>query len=167
MYRKQAKHKERCCPRGEMEMKAKERLGALFIGLIMLLSVAGFALSNPVDLTGNQEESKIDLIIKGEMSPADVVYILRNGKTILRYYYAADEKSIDDKIKLEVFANKIKNYVVLNEIEANETSLEIIGAVAGEGRIVNYEGVINETGLFSKFCEIAVVKPKECFLNEI
>ncbi|MFH1445487.1 MAG: hypothetical protein ABIF08_03335 [Nanoarchaeota archaeon] len=144
----------------------KERIGAIIVGLIMLFSVMGFALSSSV-VNNPEPEQGIEPIIKGELTSSDVLFILQNGKTIYRYYYANDQKSLDDKITLEIFVNSIKDYVVLNEIESNETSLEIVAVVNQEGKIISYNGEINNQDLFLKLCEVAAMKPKECFMYDI
>ena len=144
----------------------KERLGAIFIGLIMILSAVGFAIVNIVPQAPDAPE--MPFVINEPISGGDVVFILQNGKTLLRYYYdITDQKSLDDKITLEIFANQVRDYVVLNELESNETKLEIVGVVGREGKVIAFEDEINKENLFIKFCEIATLKPKECFLYAI
>ena len=141
----------------------KERIGAIFIGLIMLFSVVGFALVSVIPDQPTTPE--IPHIYNGEMSGSDIVFLLQNGRTIFRYYYdSTSQNNLDEKITLEIFANKVKDFVVLNEIESNTTKLEIVGVVNGEGKIIDFEGEITEENLFIELCERAYVKPKECYL---
>lgn len=141
----------------------KERIGAIFIGLIMLSSVIGFALMGVVS-DQSSETPEIPTIITGEIESNELLFFLQNGRTFFKYYYADDQKSLDDKLTLEIFVNKMKEYSVLNEIEANETSLEIIGS---GGKITQFEEEINNQNLLTTFCEVAIIKPKDCFLYNI
>ena len=63
----------------------QQRFMAIFIGVIMVASVAGFALiSQP---PSGPKEVVVPDVIEHELTPDERVSILRTGKTLIEYYY--------------------------------------------------------------------------------
>lgn len=140
----------------------KERFIAIFMGLLMLLSVAGYAIIN-VYKAPVKEES-INPIIKRVLTPEEKIGILRSGKIIIENFYTKNcTECIDRNNLLESFVVQFKDYIIMEEVLMNQTSLKIIGK---GGKIKNIKNVTEEN-LMDVFCEMAILQPKECLLREM
>jgi len=145
---------------------AKERIMAIFIGLIMVLSAAGFALNSAINQNPNQNPGfNIPVIVTRQLTTEETVYVLQNGRVLIEFLYSENCTECPDKITtLEGFAQKMNEFVVLEEAKANETSLQIIGA---GGKIENiWNMTLSEQNLMSTFCDIAIAQPPECLMPE-
>jgi len=141
-----------------------QRLFAIVVGILMLTSVAGFALMNVY--TGPQEV-EIPSVIEQPLSPQDRVQILRTGKVLIEYLYPEDCSGCNEKIALyQSFVNNFKNYAVLElvEVPANQTTDRIIG---NYGDTIELGNVTSSNELMWIFCSVAIVQPKECLMMEI
>jgi len=140
----------------------KERFAAIFIGSVMVLSVAGWALMQiaPQD-TG--PEFSVPTIVTRELSSDEIVYVLQTGRVLIENFYTTNcTQCLEDMGVLESFAGQYDGFVVLEEVEANYTKLEMIGM---GGQIVELEhGNITFNGLLDIFCKIAIAQPPECLL---
>lgn len=146
-------------------MGMKERGMAIFIGIIMITSIIGFAMINSMPVNTNVKE--IPYILDSPASTEDVVYILRTGRVLIRFWYNNSCADCGEKVStLERFVNNQKKYAVLERvlIADNETTRsEMIGA---GGEVVELKE-INDEALLDTFCKIAMLQPKECLLREI
>jgi hypothetical protein len=147
---------------------AKERLMAIFIGLVMVLSAAGFALNSSMN-QGFQavERPSIPDIVTRPLTLEETVYILNyEGRVIIEFFHAENCTDCSQKITaLEGFAQRLRGFVVLQEVPGNETSLKIIGA---EGKIVDMGNMtLSDQSLMQTFCQVAIAQPPECLVNSI
>lgn len=143
----------------------KERLMAIFIGTIMIMSIVGFGISN-TRFVDQPDTFDIPNVVNRELTTEELVTILRSGHVIIENFYALNcTNCLEKNTLLETFANKFKNFIVLQSVEGNETSIKMIGA---GGRIRDItEMELAESELTSVFCEIAIAQPRECLLEEI
>jgi hypothetical protein len=145
---------------------AKERLMAIFIGLVMVLSAAGFALNSAINQQGQPAPGfSIPTIVTRQLTPDETVYVLQNGLVLIEFMYAENCTECPGKMSaLEGFAQKMSEFVVLEEVPANETSIQIIGA---GGRIEDIGNLtLSEQNLMGTFCGIAIAQPPECLMGE-
>ncbi|MCX6814206.1 MAG: hypothetical protein NTY20_00930 [Candidatus Aenigmarchaeota archaeon] len=145
---------------------AKERIMAIFIGLIMVLSAAGFALNSAMNQNPNTNPGfDIPSIVTRQLTTDETVYVLQNGRVLIEFLYAENCTECPQKITtLEGFAQRMNEFVVLEEVKANETSIQIIGA---GGKIENIGNMtLSEQNLMSTFCGIAIAQPPECLMPE-
>lgn len=143
-----------------------ERFMAIFIGVIMLGSVIGFALMSTIN--PQQEAPEIPNIINNELSTDEVIYILKSGKVLIENFYTSNcVECLDKKIELESFVNRFKDFTVLENVvvnQTNETRLQMIGI---GGTILKLENTtINQNNLLEKFCSVAMSQPIECLLED-
>lgn len=143
-----------------------ERFMAIFIGVIMLGSVIGFALMSTIN--PQQEAPEIPSIINNELSTDEVIYILKSGKVLIENFYTSDcVECLDKKIELESFVNRFKDFTVLENVvvnQTNETRLQMIGI---GGTILKLENTtINQNNLLENFCSVAMSQPIECLLED-
>lgn len=143
----------------------RERLMAIFIGSIMILSVIGFSLSNA--RFGVPQENTLDFpfVVDRELTSEELVSVLRAGRIVVESDYELNCTDCSQRNDfLKNFFTRFSNYVVLQIAEANETSLKIIGA---GGRIRDLEGMeLTEHNMLEIFCELAIAQPKECLLQQ-
>jgi len=148
---------------------AKETLIAIFIGLIMIMSVAGFALMSAMNQGFNDNTNKgynISAIMTRELTAEETVYVLNyEGRAIIEYFYQENCTDCPGKMAaLESFANKMSEFVVLQEAVGNETSLQILGS---QGKIVDMSNMtLSEGNLMNTFCDVAIAQPEECLMRE-
>ena len=144
----------------------RERLMALFIGSIMLMSIIGFSLSNAK--FGNTQQNTIDFPFKIErqLSTEELVSVLRAGRIVVEHTYEENcTDCLETNAFLDTFFNQFRNYVVLQIMEGNETSLKIIGS---GGRIRDLSEIeLNNDNMLDVFCELAIAQPRECLLEQI
>lgn len=143
---------------------AKERLIAIFIGSIMVLSAAGFAINSAVNQGDSQTPGyNIPTIVTRQLTPEESIYVLQNGKVLIEFFYAENCTDCPAKMTaLEGFVQRLSEFAVLEEVKGNETSIQIIGA---GGRIVDMTNqTLSGDALMSKFCEIAIAQPAECLM---
>jgi hypothetical protein len=145
---------------------ARERLIAIFIGLVMIVSAAGFALNAAMNQGPNQTPGfNIPTIVTRPLTTEEIVYVLGNeGKVIIEYSYQNSTSDYMDKISaLESFAQKQSDFVVLEEYQGNETSLKIIGS---QGRILDISNLtLSDQNLMNTFCDMAIAQPAECLMR--
>ncbi len=146
---------------------AKERIMAIFIGLVMVLSAAGFALNSAINQQNRTPTPgfNIPTIVTKQLTTEETVYVLQNGKVLIEFLYAGNCTECPGKIStLEGFAQKMSEFIVLEEVPANVTSIQIIGA---GGKIENIGNMtLSDQNLMSTFCGIAIAQPPECLIGE-
>jgi len=142
--------------------KLQERTAAIFIGLIMLFSVGGWAIMSIVPQDTGPEYT-ISTIVTYELSNEEVIFVLQNGMVLIEYFYLHNSTDyINELPTLESFANQFEGFIVLEEVSGNVTRFDMIGL---NGQIVNLEGIeLNYDNLFETFCTIAIAQPPECLL---
>ncbi len=146
-----------------MKKDTKERIAAIFLGLIMVTSLAGFAAMNIITPESGTYQ-RIPPVVDRELTPEEKIFVLRTGRVLLEGYFSENCTECAEVIMLgETFANGFSDYFVFEKIRGNETRLQIIGQ---EGEIRELETNITEDGLLDVFCEIAILQPKECLLRE-
>ena len=141
-----------------------QRLFAILVGVLMLSSVAGFAIMNVYQAPAQNE---IPSIIDKPLGPQDRVYILRTGKVLIEYLYPEGCIECSEKIALyQSFVNNFKDYAVLEivEVPANETADRIIG---NYGDTIELANVTTAQDFMPIFCSVAMKQPKECLLMEM
>jgi hypothetical protein len=144
---------------------AKERIAAIVIGLIMIVSAAGFALNSAVNQGGINTSPKINIptIVTRPLTTDELVYVLSGeGKVIIEYSYQNDTVDQNKIATLESFAQQRSDFVVLSEYSGNETSLNMIGY---QGKIVDLGNMtLSNQNLMTTFCGIAIAQPPECLM---
>jgi len=145
---------------------AKERWMAIFIGLIMVLSAAGFALNSAMNQGSSQTPGlSIPTIVTRQLTSEETVYVLQSGRVLIEFLYSPNCTECAEKAPaLEAFANRMSEFVVLAEAPANETSLQIIGS---GGKIEDMWNMsLSDRNLMDTFCGIAIAQPPECLMPE-
>ncbi len=147
----------------------KEHAMAIFIGLLMVLSVAGFAISG-IRFNPASKPADVPTIVNQLLSKEQFRSILLSGKTIIQYHYPMNCSACSETGQaLEEFANSKAESLVLEEfsIQSNETLKFQMVSPTGEIKDLSGEALINQTVLLDSFCKISYVQTKECLLREI
>ncbi len=137
---------------------------AIFILVVMVLSVAGFAM-NSANVQQQPQSIEIPSIIREPLGVQDQINILRSGKVLIEHYYTENcTDCLQKNAQLEEFVNRLEGYVVLNEVLGNESRLDMIGA---GGQIVDIEDAnLEYESLIERFCDVAIAQPRACLLRE-
>ena len=138
-----------------------ERLMAIFIGLIMVTSVAGIAFSSA---SRNQQPpvQEIPTIVTVKLTDTQVADVFRSGRVLMEYFYYSNcTGCLDTRSMLESFANSYDGYVVLNVVAGNETRYDMIG---GTGKIIEFNNETTENELLDTLCDVAIGLPPECII---
>ena len=146
-------------------MADKERYMAIFIGAILIFSIAGFAFNSTTLRTPAEQSVQIPSIVEKPLTPEEVIFVLRTGRVLIRNYYSEEPPHLQ---AVESFAGKFSDYMVFEKVrvEANQTrKFEMIGRT-GEIKDLSNE-TINEETLMDLFCDYAILQPKECLMREI
>jgi len=140
----------------------KERAAALLIGLLMIGSMAGFAMVNVIPQRSQQQ---LPSIITRPLTTQEKVFVLRTGRVLIEDFYSPNcTECYELNQLLTSFVKQYESYAVLNMAPGNETRIRMIGA-GGSIRDIPTNATRNE--LMDIFCEIAIYQPKECLLAEI
>ncbi len=142
-----------------------ERFMAIFIGVIMLGSVAGFALMSVNMPTGN-DAPEIPVVVDRALTTDEILYVLRSGRVLIEDFYTTDFPNyLERNMLLESFAGRFSDFVVLERVMVNQTNETMLQMIGSGGRIVKLENTtINDSSLLDVFCGIAMAQPMECLL---
>ena len=147
---------------------ARERLAAIIIGVIMVMSAAGFALNSAMNQGGINTTPQINVptINIRPLTAEETVYVLNyDGKVIIEYSYQNDTFDQNKIAALESFAQQKSGFVVLSEYLGNETSLDMIGIQGGQGKIIDMSNMTLTTqSLMATLCSVAIAQPPECIM---
>jgi hypothetical protein len=155
---------------GEHNMR-KEHAIAIFFGLIMVTSAAGFALSginaNP---TGSKAQPSVPSVIERPLTLAEMQYVLKSGAVIIRDHYPSGcaENCSQANQLLGDFTDQMNGTVVLERFAVgadNETSLEMVGS---DGTIVALDQTqLSQAYLLDKVCTSSYAQTRECLMRNI
>ena len=142
-----------------------ERFMAIFIGVIMLGSVAGFAMMS-INLQPDSEVPEIPTIVNRQLTTDETIYILRTGKVVIENFYSIDcDDCLERNMVLEAFVNQFKDFVVLEKVVVNQTNQTMLQMIGSGGRILKLDNqTINESNILGLFCEVAIAQPIECLI---
>ncbi len=154
----------------------KERLAAIVIGGIMLLSVAGFAIMGLGRFAGSNQQTEIPFIFNEVLDSSQLSGILRTGRIVIRDIHEQGCVQCNaNSNELEVLTNTFKGYIVLESVSVNPENYTVdedgyvkFEMISPSGDIMDLGGRdINQTMLTDMFCDISVIQPKECLLREV
>ncbi len=143
-----------------------ERAMAIFIGLIMVFSMVGFAATSILTDTGGQTLD-IPSLLKGRIDKDSKIYVLRTGRVLIEHYYSgACQECPGINSMLESFSGKFPEYVVvaMEQVPENETLFQAIGS---GGRITELDYNMTQESLLDTFCSISFKMPRECLLGDV
>jgi hypothetical protein len=141
------------------------RAFAIVIGVLMVGSTAGYAFLNVTPGQG-PAVPEIPTIVDRPLTTEEQVFVLRTGRVLIENFYSENCTYCPDRtLTLNGFVGGLDGYVVLENVLANETRLEMIGV---NGKIVPIEDEsLDQDGLIDVFCEIAMKQPRQCLLMDL
>lgn len=140
----------------------KERTAAIVIGLLMVFSMAGFAMFNVMP---QQPQQELPSIITTPLTKDERLFVLQTGRVLIEDFYAENcTECLGLNQFLTSFVQQFEGYAVLNIVVENETKVQMIGR-GGAIRDVPFN--VTQEGFLDLFCEIALYQPKECLMREI
>jgi hypothetical protein len=144
----------------------KERIMAILIGVIMLGSMATYALiqKTPRDTA----PVEFPIFMERPLQPEERVEILRRGVSLIEFLYpgnCTDCTAKAEMYKSFVTSEDFKGYIVLSSAQTeNDTADWIIGM---NGDRTSLEDVNTSADLEKEFCKVAMSQPTRCMLQEI
>jgi hypothetical protein len=140
------------------------RAFAIVIGILMIGSTAGYAFLNVTPGQGPVVPA-IPTIVDRPLSTEEQVFVLRTGRVLVENFYSENCTYCPERtITLNSFVSGLDGYVVLENVLANVTKLEMIGV---NGKIVPIENqTLTQDGLTDVFCSIAMKQPRMCLLMD-
>ena len=154
-----------------MEKIGKERLMAIFIGLIMISSILGFAISNAIR-SPTPQEVDIPSVVDRMLERGELLYVLRTGRIVIQdHYYSNCTRCLELNPILEAFTKMYGEYVVLemvnlDTLEDNTTRQQKLQMIGMGGKIVELGNVSTQNEILDIFCELAIKQPRECLLMD-
>lgn len=143
---------------------------AVVIGLLMIFSVAGFAISG-LRITGQstepQQQQGLPSVVDRFLSPQEVALVLQQGRVVIESIYPEDctECQAADG-ELRVFASKYTGFLVLESVATEPgTGLRKLQMTSSRGEVIPLQGTLTQETLLETFCDAAIVKPRECLLR--
>ncbi|MEM7821359.1 MAG: hypothetical protein QXX38_00900 [Candidatus Aenigmatarchaeota archaeon] len=139
----------------------KKSLIAIFFIILMVFSTFTFISFRTT------EKNKINLpeknIVDYELGPEKEMFLIENGKTIIKYYYQKNCIECREQINfLEEIANRFPDQIFLQEVLENYTSLTI-KSYRGEKKIKN----ITKDVVFDVVCDLIVKPPVACIVRKV
>ena len=143
---------------------AMKPAAAIFILVIMLMSVAGFAM-NSSTFQEQPQEVEIPNVIREPLGTQDQINILRTGRVLIEHFYQDNcTDCLEKNVQLEEFVARLEGYAVLNAVQGNESRLDMIGS---GGQITDIEDVnLDYDSLMDIFCGVAIAQPRACLIRE-
>jgi hypothetical protein len=148
-----------------MEFNKQTAMG-LFIVFIMVFAMLGYAFMSTGGEGGEGNIPQIPNIVNGSLEPEEKILVLRTGRVLIEDFYSPDSpESLEKKAMLEGFADRLKDFLVLElvEVPLNETKIWMIGR---GGDVVDISN-ITQKNFMTEFCLNAILQPRECLLKDI
>jgi len=148
----------------------KERAMAIFIGLLMIFSVAGFAIMG-INFGGGNSGQQVQTpsVVDRALTRDEFRSVLMSGKTIIQNHYIVGCTDCDATSSLLAgFAQQMEGFIVLEQFGVqfqNETRLQV---VSSDGKITELNSsALSQDSLLDTICSVSYVQPKQCLLRDI
>jgi len=150
----------------------KERIGAIFVGAIMIFSIAGFATTGLTFTKSNdnqQEEYSLPTIVSRPFTGREKAIILNSGRVVIESVYNKDCGECKQKnMEITTFTSSLEGFIYLSSVEnSTEEGFEKFQMIGSRGEIIDLENEeITPENLIDLYCDISIVQPRECLLKE-
>ena len=151
-----------------MDNMTKKRIMAIFIGVVMLASVAEVALLRN-NQTQTNEPEQLPNVVNRKLTITEMRSVLMSSRAIIEYFHNESCSDCAAKEALyQEFANSdnFKGYVVVSYGAYNETSDWLLDLTGTQKDLTN---ITTQADLKKMFCdtEIATLKPNVCLLDSM
>ncbi len=146
----------------------RERIFAVIVGLVMLLSVVGFAATGfRFGTEGQGQEYTIPTITNRTLNGQEISTILSYGRVVAQSVYGSEcPGCVEKDAEMRRFASRYEGFLVLESVKTEGDGWVKFQMIGSNGQITSLEGKeITQENLLDIFCELAVVKPRECLLK--
>ncbi|MCX6817338.1 MAG: hypothetical protein NTU57_00595 [Candidatus Aenigmarchaeota archaeon] len=148
-----------------MNNMTKKRIMAIFIGVVMLASIAEVALLRN-NQTQNTEPAQLPNVINRKLTITEMRSVLLSSRALIEYFYNESCSDCAAKEALyQEFANSdnFNGYVVVSYGVYNETSDWLLDLTGTQTDLTN---ITTQAGLKKMFCDtdISTLKPNVCLL---
>jgi hypothetical protein len=141
---------------------------AIFVGFIMISSVAGFAIMS-VDFNSDAGTSaSVPNIVKRAMTTQERLSVFKAGKVLVQFHYPMNCTSCaSDITTVESFVSSKQANIALEEYAVQDNETLVLRMISPSGAIQDLQGGLTEDSLLDSFCGITYVQTKECLLRGI
>jgi len=153
-----------------MDKTAKNRLIAIFFGILMLGSTATYAIIQAYNLFGTNAQSTPKLpssnIVQSQLSNDVEQLIQANGGTVVQFFYSTScLDCVKQRNVLESYANQNPQQIYLEEIQTqNAVAQNIIMKSYRDTKILTSA---SESDIQNAFCDVLLNPPAACALRNL
>jgi len=144
---------------------------AIFILVMMVMSVVAYAMAG-ANISPATDAPTIPTVIREPLSTESEMQILRTGRVLIQHFYTEDcTDCLEKNVLLESFAARMEGYVVINEVLAVDSKLEMIGwdqTDPTRGKIIDISNnSLEYDDMIGQFCDVAIMQPRVCLLRDV
>lgn len=153
-----------------MDKTAKNRLIAIFFGILMLGSTATYALIQAYNLFGTNTQQTPKLpssnIVQERLSDAVEQLIQANGGTVVQFFYSTNcLDCVRQRNVLESYANQNPQQIYLEEIQTQNAVAQNI--IMKSYRDTKTLTSASESDIQNAFCDVLINPPAACALRNL
>jgi hypothetical protein len=151
-----------------MNKTTRNRIIAIFIGILMVGSTATYALIQAFNYFGTNKQGNVSLpssyIVKEQLTDAQEQTIISQYKTAVQFYYSTDcLDCVTQRNVLENFVNQNQGQIYLEEIQIKNQILQNIVMKSYKDTITLPNA--NQTDIENAFCDVLLQPPVLCLLR--
>lgn len=153
-----------------------QRIFAIFIGFIMLSSVAGFAHYGIFASGGNTQTQTqepqgytIPTVVERQLGSQEISSVLQQGGVIIQSMYHEDCGScrIQDQTA-RLFAQQYSNFIIMESLEVTTgEGFQRFHMIGGTGEVLELGEEVTQESLLDAFCSVTLLQPRECLFRTI
>lgn len=137
---------------------------SIFIGVIMITSVMGFAIGSNVKT--QQDNVRIESVYDRLLTPQERISILRAGRVLIEYLHMGEFESVEKQATYENFVARFKDFVVLEVVEVEFSNQTLDQMISPDGDVIEL-GNVSSSELVDVFCQTTFVQPRECLMRSV
>jgi hypothetical protein len=154
-----------------MKKETRNKLIALFFGIMMLGSTATYALMQAFNLFGTSQQSQTgqlpsSYIVQEKLSDAVEQLIMSEKGTVVQFYYSSNcLDCVRQRNVLESYVNQNQGQIYLEEIQTSSSVSQniIIKSLLNEKTLTN----ASESDIQNAFCDVLIHPPAACVLKNL
>lgn len=153
-----------------MNKTTRNRLIAIFFGVLMLGSTATYAVIQAYNMFGNSKQQTATLpstnIVQGKLGDSVEQLILSQSGTVVQFYYSTNcLDCLKQRSVLENYANQNSQQIYLEEIQSqNMTAQNIIMKSYRDSKFLTSA---SQSDIDNAFCDVLIQPPASCALRNL
>jgi hypothetical protein len=153
-----------------MNKTTRNRIIAIFFGILMLGSTATYALMQAYNFFGTNKQQNVQLpssfIVEGQLSSEQEQLIMSQYKTAVQFYYSSDcLNCVHQRNVLENYVNQNSGQIYLEEIQTKSQVTQNI--VMKSYRDTLMLANATQSDIENAFCDVLLQPPASCALRSL